>query len=345
MGILSHDEILELHAAVVSARLSGSRTALLVGLDPALVAGLSEAVAPGEQVLTDLDALNAAGELQDGTVPVAIWLKNAVALVATRKEAAILQRALNQVRGPSDAIVKPAASRPRPPATSSPQNRAAPEGPAIGTPKAPTATDTALVDGSSCSIDVSSHPRERHYKLDPMYINIRRIAALTNAEAIAARGNYHSEKQAAYYLCLQYAKILKRWLDRAGRDVASFPEDWSYSELAGGTIFTVHRWFKFRNVRRLGKRGERPLAYTTFPDPGGGSTKLRLELRINTSHVVEGSPGDLMTGTVADLFVCAMTFETGPSKVTAIPIFIGHKMTQGSWGQILPAPRRKVYPE
>ena len=96
--VLSHREILELHAAVVSARLAGSRVALLAGLDAALVASLPQAAAPSEQILADLDALNGAGRLADGMVPLDVWLRNAAALTGSRGEAEIFRR-MHQATG------------------------------------------------------------------------------------------------------------------------------------------------------------------------------------------------------------------------------------------------------
>jgi hypothetical protein len=54
-GLLSHDEILVVRAAVISARLSESRAALLAGLPVELVASIARTAAPGEQILIDLD--------------------------------------------------------------------------------------------------------------------------------------------------------------------------------------------------------------------------------------------------------------------------------------------------
>lgn len=101
MPLLSHDEILKLHAAVVSARLLESRLTLLVGVNPGFVAGLPRAVTSSDQVLQDLDALNAAGALADDTVPLAIWLLNAVARAGMQKEAALFKAVLEKVGGPA----------------------------------------------------------------------------------------------------------------------------------------------------------------------------------------------------------------------------------------------------
>lgn len=78
------------------------RAGLLVGLPPVFVTSLPHATAPGEQILTDLDALSAATALTDGTVPLAVWLRNAIALTGTRKEAATFERILEHVQAAVD---------------------------------------------------------------------------------------------------------------------------------------------------------------------------------------------------------------------------------------------------
>lgn len=95
---LDHDEILRLQAAIVSAHLSGSRPALLAHISAEFAATLPAAPFPGEQVIMDLAALNAAGELVDGSVPLAIWLKNAVPLCGGRQEELIFAQALERVQ-------------------------------------------------------------------------------------------------------------------------------------------------------------------------------------------------------------------------------------------------------
>src|SRR4051812_15727946 len=99
MGPLSHDEILNVHAAIVSAHLVESRSALLVGIEPSVVAGLPSAANLGDQILRDIDALNAAGALADGAVPIATWLANAEHQAGVRKEAAVFKALLKQVEG------------------------------------------------------------------------------------------------------------------------------------------------------------------------------------------------------------------------------------------------------
>ena len=96
MGILTHDEILELRAAIVSAQLVASRDALLVGIDLGIVAGLPTAANPSDHLLSNLGALNEAKALADGTVPLVAWLRNAVAKAGGKKEGAVFRRALER---------------------------------------------------------------------------------------------------------------------------------------------------------------------------------------------------------------------------------------------------------
>jgi hypothetical protein len=84
-GILGHQEILELHAAVMSAGMSEMRTGLLAHVDSDFAASLRVTAAPAEQVLIDLSMMNTAGNLANGTVPLEAWLSNAVALAVTAR--------------------------------------------------------------------------------------------------------------------------------------------------------------------------------------------------------------------------------------------------------------------
>lgn len=312
----------------MSARLSDSRSALLTGLHPGFVACLSVvAGAPGEQLLTDLDALSVAEKLADGSVPLANWLKNAVALAGPKKEGEIFARYLRLVHD----VVARGLGAPEPILQlghTNSQRR-------LGEDAAPNRPVNKHSDTGSVAHLSRGHAA---YKLDPMYINTRRVKAITGRDVALAPESYLSAKDAAIDLRVRHARLLKRWLDDSDGEVCSFLEDRRQERLAGGRIFTAHTWFRFRNVQ--GQEDGPRLAHTTFSDSESSKAKLRLELPIEQSHIVEGSPGQLMTGTVSNLFVCAMVFKSEPSKVTAVPIFIGYKMTQGSWGQIIPAPRR-----
>jgi hypothetical protein len=101
VAILPHKQILSLHAAVVSAHLTQSHTALLGGLDPAFADGLPTCPNPSSQILSDLHGLNAAERLRDGEVPFTIWLGNALALVGERPEANVFQSAMARAEATS----------------------------------------------------------------------------------------------------------------------------------------------------------------------------------------------------------------------------------------------------
>jgi hypothetical protein len=105
---LTQEEIFKLRAAVISAGLTNNRAALLAHVDAEFVTSLPEAATPGAQVLTDLDKLQAAGQLMDGSLPLAVWLRNAVALASPRKEAAVFHEVLLRVQGDPVVWVPPA---------------------------------------------------------------------------------------------------------------------------------------------------------------------------------------------------------------------------------------------
>jgi formylglycine-generating enzyme required for sulfatase activity len=85
-GLLSHDEILKLYSTVLAAQLAGSRSTLLVGIDPTIAAGIPSASNPRDQILMDLGALNTVTTLANVQKPLEIWLANAT--VAARGMAA-----------------------------------------------------------------------------------------------------------------------------------------------------------------------------------------------------------------------------------------------------------------
>lgn len=94
-GLLTHTVILELYRAALAARLD--RRALLAGLHGAIVEHLPLAESHAAQLLCDLDELNRAGLLADGTLPLATWLANAGALAGPRREARVFDAARAQL--------------------------------------------------------------------------------------------------------------------------------------------------------------------------------------------------------------------------------------------------------
>jgi hypothetical protein len=95
VAILSQEQILSLHAAVVSAHLTSGRDTLLGGIERAFADSLPICRDQSSQILSDLHALNAAGQLSDGSVPFVRWLRNALALAGPRSEANVFRDALS----------------------------------------------------------------------------------------------------------------------------------------------------------------------------------------------------------------------------------------------------------
>jgi hypothetical protein len=96
--MLKHAELHEIQRAAEELKLA--RSSLLAGLSPVFVNRLEVAPTPADQLLRDLDALNAAGTLDDGTVPLLTWLENATVLAGPRVEAAVFQRAKEALAAP-----------------------------------------------------------------------------------------------------------------------------------------------------------------------------------------------------------------------------------------------------
>jgi serine/threonine-protein kinase len=98
MSMLDRDEILTLRDAVIRAQLAHSRRALFSGVAPEFIAGLDVSATPGEQVLLDLNAMNAAGLLPNGSAPLLLWLENASALAGGRLEARVFEEARSRCK-------------------------------------------------------------------------------------------------------------------------------------------------------------------------------------------------------------------------------------------------------
>ncbi len=94
MGILPYDEIAKVQEAVTAAKLWSSRKALLLGCDAGIVAAIHVAENPRDQIVHDLEHLNAVGVLTDRSVPLVIWLCNAVRSSGMLKEQAAFRSAL-----------------------------------------------------------------------------------------------------------------------------------------------------------------------------------------------------------------------------------------------------------
>ena len=96
MGVLPHDRIGAVHRAAVSAGLD--RRSLLAGVSVSFSRSIAGAASESEQIHVDLHAMNDAGRLRDGTVPLVQWLEAAVNLAAQRSEGRVFEDALREVR-------------------------------------------------------------------------------------------------------------------------------------------------------------------------------------------------------------------------------------------------------
>ncbi|MFO0589063.1 MAG: hypothetical protein U0441_16045 [Polyangiaceae bacterium] len=97
--MLEQEMLEEVHSAAVEALLH-SRKALLAGIPKRLVGQLSDASAPAEQLLLDLNKLDEMGRLPDGSVPLERWLRNAWLVTVGKPEAQVFRRALEALVGP-----------------------------------------------------------------------------------------------------------------------------------------------------------------------------------------------------------------------------------------------------
>jgi hypothetical protein len=96
--MLRHEELIRIHGAAIEAELAESRDALLEGIAAPFVASLPTSAKPAEQLYLDLGALNRAGNLVDGTIPLEIWLRNAIHFAAGRAQTAIFEQGLETAR-------------------------------------------------------------------------------------------------------------------------------------------------------------------------------------------------------------------------------------------------------
>lgn len=103
MGRLGSEEIQRLYDTAVDLGLADERPALLGGLSAQYKASLCTDPTPAAQMLADLHALNDVDCLDDGTVPLGQWLRNAASLVCARPEGALFRDALVRLEPRLDA--------------------------------------------------------------------------------------------------------------------------------------------------------------------------------------------------------------------------------------------------
>lgn len=97
MGLIDRSLLLEISRVAIELGLDQNREGLLGGIDRAYTSTLSIAAAPAAQLLSDLTALDDAERLQDGSIPLRLWLENAIFLAAMRGQTELFQRGLDAI--------------------------------------------------------------------------------------------------------------------------------------------------------------------------------------------------------------------------------------------------------
>lgn len=94
MGLLPADRIQALYEAAITCGLASQQDALLAGLPAAYTATLPHSGPPAARLLQTLHALSGVPALADGTVPIEIWLRNAMLLSKGRHDERIFEAVL-----------------------------------------------------------------------------------------------------------------------------------------------------------------------------------------------------------------------------------------------------------
>jgi tetratricopeptide (TPR) repeat protein len=89
--------VLAIYEAVMAAGLSRRREALRAGIDARLFAMLPAVTGSSVEILEELHALKAMGQVEDGSVPLEVWLRNAEVGAGPRAEAAVFRRFAERV--------------------------------------------------------------------------------------------------------------------------------------------------------------------------------------------------------------------------------------------------------
>src|SRR5262245_23676853 len=99
-GRLSPEQVRELIDVTIRLGLDQSRDTLLLNISSRFRGRMRvlQKASPQEQLAHDLDYLDNAGILGDGSYPLKIWLSNAIELAGDRQEVEVFQRMLGQLQ-------------------------------------------------------------------------------------------------------------------------------------------------------------------------------------------------------------------------------------------------------
>ena len=107
---LSHDRISEIRQAFNAKRIvysSDVRRDLLNGIHTDFVARLPTYPGPSYQLLADLRSLNETSQLENGQVPLMVWLENAVKLFPDSESTNPFEEALTELKATQTTLVPP----------------------------------------------------------------------------------------------------------------------------------------------------------------------------------------------------------------------------------------------
>jgi hypothetical protein len=181
--------------------------------------------------------------------------------------------------------------------------------------------------------------------LDPLYINERRVAQFVGAEHLAdalARVSSWNAKQTAHFRSVRCAELLRDWLQVAATDIKPLHRGYLTATLVPGRLFTYEGYLWCKNVR--GRRNKQAsTAYVNVEQLSPTGESVRLGLQLHPDHVVVGSPGELLQGKVANLFVLAQVMSIDEYRVDAVPVFIGYLREQGIFEPMLRVSRNELF--
>src|SRR5262245_59679240 len=95
---LSEDRIQAIYAAPIATGLAAQQDVLLAGLPSTYATTLPIQGPPAARLLETLHTLNGVRKLTDGTVPLAVWLRNAAALTAALPDGRVFKDAQEDIR-------------------------------------------------------------------------------------------------------------------------------------------------------------------------------------------------------------------------------------------------------
>lgn len=184
------------------------------------------------------------------------------------------------------------------------------------------------------------------FPLDPLYLNERRVAALTGVDVfIQSMGeSLGFEKRNEHLRALKTAEVLRDWIVQEGEPIPSVQAAYLTDSLKLNQLVTYEGNLWSRNARGRNPR-VKPLAYSMLKGVGPDQADVRFELELYPEHVVVGSAGERLTGQLTDMFVLAQITDLGRPTVRAKPIFIGYLGEYAFMGAFYPTRRNELFLE